>query len=222
MISTRLQFDCVKHEVFHPNQLGGIQQRSTKDAGWAKGLKTSVIAFNIAQFFPSLNHETLLGILAKQGFPAHVCRFFASYLIGRGTRYLWNSFSSDLRSTDVDVGQGSAFSPVLSALYLAPVIRLFERRAAHVRCDILSYVDDGTLIVQRKTLADNLPPLHEAYRIMFNLFDAFGLVMEHNKSELFYFTCQHDDANLPIVLDFKPFTAASPLKLKTFWRYLGF
>ncbi|KAJ3563831.1 hypothetical protein NP233_g8682 [Leucocoprinus birnbaumii] len=212
MISTRLQFGCVKHEVFHLNQLSGIQQRSTEGAGvflthlvcagWAKGLKTSVIAFDIAQFFPSLNHKMLLGILAKQGFPANVCWFFASYLVGRGMRYLWNSFSSDLRLTDVGVGQGSALSPVL--------------------CNVLSYVNDSTLIVQRKTLEDNLPPLRDAYRIMFNLFDAFGLVMEHDKSKLFHFTCQHDDANPPIVLNFEPFTAASPLKPKTFWRYLGF
>ncbi|KAJ3570517.1 hypothetical protein NP233_g4354 [Leucocoprinus birnbaumii] len=233
MISTRLQFDCVKHKVFHPNQFGGIQQRSTEDAGvflthvvctvWAKGLKTSVITFVIAQFFPSLNHEMLLGILARQGFPVHVCWFFASYLVGRGMRYLWNLFSSsDFRPTDMNVSQGSALSPVLSALYLVLVIQLFKRRAAHVGCDILSYVDDGTLIVQCKMLEDNLPPLCEAYKIMFNLFDVFGLVMEHSKSKLFHFTCQHDDANPPIVLDFEPFTAASPLKPKTFWRYLGF
>ena len=58
MIARRLQFDAVKHSVLHPNQLGGIAQRSTKDAGlflthlvrsgWAKGLKTSVVAFDIA------------------------------------------------------------------------------------------------------------------------------------------------------------------------------
>jgi len=48
----------------HANQLGGIRQRSTEDAGlflthlvkagWVKGLKTSVDRFDIAQFFPSL------------------------------------------------------------------------------------------------------------------------------------------------------------------------
>ncbi|KAJ3570512.1 hypothetical protein NP233_g4352 [Leucocoprinus birnbaumii] len=91
MISTCLQFDCIKHKVFHANQLSSIWQRSTEDAGvflthlvraeWAKGLKMSVIAFDIAQFFPSLNHEMLLDILAKQGFLAHVCWFFASYLV---------------------------------------------------------------------------------------------------------------------------------------------
>jgi hypothetical protein len=69
MISTRLQFDGIKFGVFHSNQLGGIQQWSTEDAGlflthlvkagWAQGLKTSIVAFNITQFFPSLNHEML-------------------------------------------------------------------------------------------------------------------------------------------------------------------
>jgi hypothetical protein len=66
MLAHRLQFDSVAHNAFEPNQFGGIAQRSTKDAGiylthlvragWAKGLQTSVVAFDIAQFFPSLNH----------------------------------------------------------------------------------------------------------------------------------------------------------------------
>jgi hypothetical protein len=70
IISTWLQFDSVKFGVFHSNQLGGIQQRSTEDAGlflthlvkagWAQGLKMSVVAFDIAQFFPLLNHEMLM------------------------------------------------------------------------------------------------------------------------------------------------------------------
>ena len=62
-----------KLDIFHPNQLGGIQQRSTEDAGlilthiiksgWCKGLKTSVLAFDIAQFFPSINHKLLVRVL---------------------------------------------------------------------------------------------------------------------------------------------------------------
>jgi len=33
MIARRLQFDAVKYGVLHPNQLGGVFQRSTEDAG---------------------------------------------------------------------------------------------------------------------------------------------------------------------------------------------
>jgi hypothetical protein len=62
----------------------------------------------------------------------------------------------------VGVGQGLALSPVLSALYLALVIKLFESQAVHLDCDVLSYVDDRTLIVQAKDWGSNLDHLHEA------------------------------------------------------------
>jgi hypothetical protein len=74
MLACRLQFDGVAHDVFHPNQFGGVAQRSTEDAGvylthlvragWAKGLITSIVAFDIAQFFPSINHSVLLEVVA--------------------------------------------------------------------------------------------------------------------------------------------------------------
>jgi hypothetical protein len=32
-------------------------------AGWMKGLKTSMVAFDIMQFFPLLNHTLLINIL---------------------------------------------------------------------------------------------------------------------------------------------------------------
>ena len=89
MIARQLQFDAVKHSVLHPNQLGGISQRSTEDAGlfltyfvrsgWAKGLKTSVVAFDIAQFFPSLNHSMLTVILRHSGFADCLVDFFSDY-----------------------------------------------------------------------------------------------------------------------------------------------
>jgi len=111
MISNRLQFDMIKFDLVHPNQIGGVRQRSTEDArlflthlvrtGWAKGKKTSVVAFDIAQFFPSLNHAMLLAILQKQGFSSVVTKFFASYLVNRFTAYMWGSFCSGPHQADV-------------------------------------------------------------------------------------------------------------------------
>ncbi|KXN92064.1 hypothetical protein AN958_10116 [Leucoagaricus sp. SymC.cos] len=57
---------------------------------------------------------------------------------------------------------------------------------------------------------------------MFELFVVFGLVLEHDKSELFHFSrCKGDD-NPSIDLGYTPCTSDSPLCPKTFWRYLGF
>ena len=106
MIANRFQFDMIGLDLVHSNQFGGVRQRSTKDAGvylthliragWAKGQKTSMLAFDIAQFFPSLNHKFLLAVLQKMGFLPLVVKFFTSYLVDRFMAYCWNLFKSDL------------------------------------------------------------------------------------------------------------------------------
>jgi len=158
MIARQLQFDAVKYGILHPNQLGGVAQWSTKDAGiflthlvqagWAKSLKTSIIAFDIAQFFLSLNYSMLTLILRHFGFPDCVVDFFSNYLVGRSTQYSWNSFLSDVCDADVGVEQGSVLSPILSVLYIAPLIRIFEHRAQalNLSTSILLFVDDSLLI----------------------------------------------------------------------------
>ena len=97
MIARRLQFDTVQYGILHPNQRGGVAQSSTEDAGvclthlvragWAKGLKTSIIAFDITQFFPFLNHSMLTLILSHFGFANCIVDFFSDYLMDRSTQY---------------------------------------------------------------------------------------------------------------------------------------
>jgi len=77
VVTERLQFMVVCNNFIHPSQLGGLKFKSTSDAGialthivqsgWAKGKSTSSLAFNISQFFPSLNHKLLTLILEKAG-----------------------------------------------------------------------------------------------------------------------------------------------------------
>jgi len=97
VISNRLQFHLLANGFLDPNQLGGIRQRLTIDAGmyfthlihagWMKECHTSVIAFDIAQFFPSLNHDFLSLCLAKAGLNANVLKFFINYHSNRSTTY---------------------------------------------------------------------------------------------------------------------------------------
>jgi hypothetical protein len=82
MLSNRLQFEAPEHGVLHLNQFGGVRQNSTKDAGcflphivqagWHAELKTSVVTFDLAQFFP----------------PSIMMSFFPSW-ISRGLRQKW-------------------------------------------------------------------------------------------------------------------------------------
>jgi len=232
MISNCLQFDMIKFDLVHPNQVSGVRQHSTEDArlflthlvctGWAKGKKTSVVAFDIAQFFPSLNYAMLLAILQKQGFSSVMTKFFASYLVDRFTAYMWVLFRLGPRQADVEVGQGSALSPVLSARYIAPVMKLYHMNPVSLKTSLLSFVDDGTVAAQSKSLDENIETLKEAYTLLLSLFVALGLVLEHSKTEYFIFDRSHSDYSPPLDLGYAPYTGDNPLKPNLYWRYLGF
>ena len=98
VIAERIQFIVVSNNFIHPSQLGGLKFKSTSDAGtaltyiihsgWSKGRTTSTLAFDISQFFTSLNHRILVLILEKVGLGPKVTNFFVNYLIQTSTKYL--------------------------------------------------------------------------------------------------------------------------------------
>jgi len=102
VIGECLQFHLISNNFIYLCQLGGLKQRSTIDtnvalthficSGWVKNNMTSTLAFNIAQFFPSLNHHLLPLILKKAGCNLKVYHFFSNYLVGRKMWYCWNNF----------------------------------------------------------------------------------------------------------------------------------
>ena len=83
--------------------------------------------------------------------------FFSDYLVGRSTQYSWNSFLSGACDADVGIGQGSALSSILSTLYIAPLIRIFEHRAQALHLDtcILPHTsvtsDDMVIVMVTRT-----------------------------------------------------------------------
>jgi len=65
-------------------------------------MSTSSLAFDIVQFFLSLNYCLLALILGKAGFDSKVVKFFSNYLVDRKTKYFWNNFSSS--QFDINMG----------------------------------------------------------------------------------------------------------------------
>ena len=59
-------------------------------------------------------------------------------------------------------------------------------------------------------------------QLVFKLTQALGLVLEHDKSEVFHFSRKNGDANPPVDLGYAPFTGDLPLRPNTYWRYFGF
>jgi len=68
------------------------------------------------------------------------------------------------------VGQGSAFSPILSAIYLALIIKTFKKRIKNLKenipTNILSFVNNSLLILQEKSYSLSFSFLLCSYNIM--------------------------------------------------------
>ena len=75
---------------------------------------------------------------------------------------------------------------------MAPIIRTFKNRVNNlwekIPLDILSFVDDGLLVSQEKSYELSSAYLLCNYNIITKLLLDVGLIMEHNKSEVFHFT----------------------------------
>ena len=232
VIGNRLQFHTIFNDFIYWSQLGGFKFKSTTDidialrhiiySGWVKNLSTNTLEFDIAQFFPSLNHCFLSLILEKTRFNQQVVKFFLSNLIGRKMHYFWNSFILPSFDINVGVGQGSALSPILLALYLLPFFHILENclKILKIPISTLSFIDNGLLIAQSKYLYLSNSNLYFSYNIMSNLLSKFGLIVEHLKIEVFHFSRLHGSSNFPLLN--LSLIGGPILHPKDSWRYLGF
>jgi len=142
-------------------------------------------------------------ILDKAGFDPKISHFFSNYLVGRKTKYFWNNFSFLFFDVNIGIGQESALSPILSALYLLPVFHIFEKRLKNLKIpvSVISFVDDGLFIFQNKSFHILNSNLFYSYYVMSFLLEQFGLVIEHGKTEVFHFSRLYGTFN-SLSLDF--------------------
>ena len=160
--------------------------------------------------------------LSKAGLEHKVSKFFVDYLVKRKTNYVWNNLQSPEFEVNIGVEQGSALSPILSALYLALFLHILEKhlKILKIPISILSFVDDGLIIAQNNSISISISQLFYSYNVLSNLLTDFGLVIEHGKTEIFYFTRSHGEFNSP-PLDLSPL-GGPVLHPKDSWKYLGF
>jgi len=157
---------------------------------WVKNVNISILVFDIAQFFPSLNHQLLSHIFNKAGFNPKVSLFFQNYLVEQKTQYVWNSFSLSFYNIDIEVGQGSVLSSILSTLYISMILYILENHLKILKIPIsfLSFVNNSLLVAQKKSLSVSNSLLFYSYQIVSSFLDRFGLKLEHGKIVVFYFS----------------------------------
>ena len=164
----------------------------------------------------------LVLFLAKADLDLKVTSFFKDFLVKRKTNYTWNKFSSPTFEVNVGVGQESTLSPILSTLYLSPLLYILEKclKTINIPVSLLSFVNNGLLISQNKFIDVSNSQLFCSYNILSGLLDKFGFNIEYSKTELFHFNRFHRTFN-PSPLNLLPL-GGPVLCPKNSWRYLEF
>ncbi|KAF8678628.1 hypothetical protein AX14_004687, partial [Amanita brunnescens Koide BX004] len=198
IIATRLQFDCLKFDILHPGQCGGVIKHATINAGVTLasfvaesrelGLHSTACAFDIVQFFPSLSHIGCALILERFGFNRSLINVFNSYFSGRITRYKWDSATSADSNFDIGTPQGDCISPILSAIYLAAGLRIavpLPFPPPNVRS--LFFVDDGLLYCASKKPTQNAQRIEKCLDKIQDTLATLGLFVDIEKTDLIHF-----------------------------------
>ena len=198
VIAARLQFNCLKYNILHPGQCGGVIKHATVDAGVTLasfvaesrelGLHTTACAFDIAQFFPSLSHRGCALVLERFGFNRSLISIFNSYFNGRITRYKWDSATSADFNFDIGTPQGNCISPILSAIYLAVGLKIaapLPFPPPNVRS--LFFVDDGLLYCTSKKPLQNVQCIEKCLDKIQDTLATLGLFIDVEKTDLIHF-----------------------------------
>jgi len=65
-----------------------------------------------------------------------------------------------------------------------------------ISVSLLSFVDNSLFVSQEKSYEKSNAILYSGYNIVSFLFNKFGLVIKHNRSEIFYFSKLTKEANI--------------------------
>ena len=190
-----------------------------------------MLGFDIAQFFPSVNHDLLIQIMSRAGFNRKLCEFTSAYFGPCTSSFVFKGNTSPIFDCpSVGVGQGSSLSPTFSTLYLAPAIH-----AVHSTMSVTStfglqfYVDDGNLTASSTSTETTCHILCIVYHTLECQLSKLGLVIEHDKDKLIHFPPPRKQPHMPHNFDPRPldlctgpWTRDCPLPFSCSVKHLGF
>jgi len=94
-------------------------------------------------FFDNINIDQAIAIFLNLGFPLPLCRWIKSFLSNCQIRLSFNDYLSDPFPLDHGTPQGSPLSPILSAIFTSPILKLVN--TSWSQHGLQMYIDDGAI-----------------------------------------------------------------------------
>ena len=195
IIAKRILSDAHSFDILPPSQFGSRDYHSATDAALClvhqaqaavrSQFVASVILFDISGFFDNINIDRIVHIFINLGFDPRLCAWVRSFLSDRQVRLSFNGFKTDPITLDHGTPQGSPLSPILSALFTSPLLKLINRTWR--RRGLNMYVDDGAIFGCGPTHIASANLVIEGFEEIARWLARNGLKADPNKSEFISF-----------------------------------
>ena len=195
IIARRILSDAHTYDILPNSQFGSRDYHCATDAALClvhhaqAAVKchfvASVILFDISGFFNNINIERITQIFRNLGFTPSLCTWVQSFLSDRQVRLSFNGFKSDPIALDHGSPQGSPLSPILSALFTSPLLKLIN--STWKRRGLNMYVDDGAIFSCGVTHIHSANLAREGFSEITRWLAQNGLKADPEKSEFISF-----------------------------------
>ncbi|KAF4901311.1 RNA-directed DNA polymerase from mobile element jockey, partial [Colletotrichum viniferum] len=166
---------------------------TTTDKKW----RTTLLGLDISGAFNHVNRQELIKVFAEKGIPLWALRFVWSFLSDQCTCVKLPGHTSAKFWVNVGIPQGSPLSPILFALFAAPILDILQRQNLG-RSRILlglSYVDDTYIMVCTDDWEKNCRILEECHQKIVDWATPRGLRFDPAKYNVMHFRKPHGDLN---------------------------
>jgi Reverse transcriptase (RNA-dependent DNA polymerase) len=151
--------------------------------------------------------------------------FFDNLCPARSASLSFNNYTHDPADLSFGTPQGSPLSPILSALYTAPLLSLLNASDPSPFTSFQLYVDDGCITASGETYRSAAGKAAAAYERAASWLFENGLRLDCNKTDFMCFCGRHSEARFGPVLSRialrDPFNGEFPVPASPVVRYLG-
>lgn len=197
-LKKRLNNYLDKNKILNNRQFGFRSNLSTEDGvvelakrvvyGVDEDKKCLAIFLDLAKAFDTVDHEILIGKLAKIGIRGHGLEIFVDYLANRKQKVKINGTLSDFKIITTGVPQGTVLGPTLFLLYINSISDMIGPDN-----DVFSYADDTALLFQGKSWEEVYTSAETGLKKMKSWLNANRLSLNIKKTKFMTFTLTVSD-----------------------------